>query len=144
MEVSDFSMGVLAVCYVILLITNGLSLYWWNGTINRAKASSEEWLAMVDKAQDLTSKVLQHNTDQQELLEKISGNYAELYAVVQRYLMLVHHIDWWRVKPRPSGRGRKARSPSGRGRKARSPSGRGRKARSPSGLLWAPPINQQP
>lgn len=29
-----------------------------------------------------------------------------------------------RVKPRPSGRGRKARSPSGR--------------------LWAPPINQQP
>ena len=24
------------------------------------------------------------------------------------------------------------------------PSGRGRKARSPSGLLWAPPINQQP
>lgn len=93
MEVSDFSMGVLAVCYVILLITNGLSLYWWNGTINRAKASSEEWLAMVDKAQDLTSKVLQHNTDQQELLEKISGNYAELYAVVQRYLMLVHHID---------------------------------------------------
>ena len=93
MEVSDFSMVVLAVCYVILLITNGLALYWWNGTINRAKASSEEWLAMVDKAQDLTSKVLQHNTDQQELLEKISGNYAELYAVVQRYLMLVHHID---------------------------------------------------
>lgn len=93
MEVSDFSMGVLAVCYVILLITNGLSLYWWNGTINRAKASSEEWSAMVDTAQDLTRKVLQHNTDQQELLEKISGNYAELYAMVQRYLMLVHHID---------------------------------------------------
>lgn len=93
MEVSDFSMGVLAVCYVILLITNGLSLYWWNGTINRAKASSEEWSAMVNTAQDLTRKVLQHNTDQQELLEKISGNYAELYAVVQRYLMLVHHID---------------------------------------------------
>ena len=93
MEVSDFSMGVLAVCYVILLITNGLSLYWWNGTINRAKASSEEWSAMVDTAQDLTRKVLQHNTDQQELLAKISGNYAELYAVVQRYLMLVHHID---------------------------------------------------
>lgn len=93
MEASDFSMGVLAVCYVILLITNGLSLYWWNGTINRAKASSEEWSAMVDEVQDLTSKLLQHNTDQQELLEKISGNYAELYAVVQRYLMLVHHID---------------------------------------------------
>lgn len=93
MEVSDFSMGVLAVCYVILLITNGLSLYWWNGTINRAKASSEEWSAMVDTALDFTRKVLQHNTDQQELLEKISGNYAELYAVVQRYLMLVHHID---------------------------------------------------
>ena len=93
MEASDFSMGVLAVCYVILLITNGLSLYWWNGTINRAKASSEEWSAMVDKAQDLISKVLQHDTDQQELLEKISANYAELYAVVQRYLMLVHHID---------------------------------------------------
>ena len=93
MEASDFSMGVLAVCYVILLITNGLSLYWWNGTTNRAKASSEEWSAMVDKAQDLTRKVLQHNTDQQELLEKISANYAELYAVVQRYLMLVHHID---------------------------------------------------
>ena len=93
LEASDFSTGVLAVCYVILLITNGLSLYWWNGTINRAKASSEEWSAMVDKVQDLTSKVLQHNTDQQELLEKISGNYAELYAVVQRYLMLVHHID---------------------------------------------------
>ena len=33
-------------------------------------------------------------------------------------------LTWWRVKPRPSGRGRKARSPSG--------------------LLWAPPINQQP
>ena len=93
LEASDFSTGVLAVCYVILLITNGLSLYWWNGTVNRAKASSEEWSAMVDKVQDLTSKVLQHNTDQQELLEKISGNYAELYAVVQRYLMLVHHID---------------------------------------------------
>lgn len=93
MEVSDFSMRVLAVCHVILWIANGLALYWWNGTINRAKASSEEWSAMVDKAQDLTSKVLQHNTDQQELLEKISGNYAELYAVVQRYLMLVHHID---------------------------------------------------
>lgn len=93
MEASDFSMGVLAVCCVILLITNGLSLYWWNGTTNRAKASSEEWSAMVDKAQDLTRKVLQHNTDQQELLKKISGNYAELYAVVQRYLMLVHHID---------------------------------------------------
>lgn len=93
MEASDFSMGVLAVCYVILLITNGLSLYGWNGTINRAKESSEEWSAMVDEVQDLTSKVLQHNTDQQELLEKISGNYAELYAVVQRYLMLVHHID---------------------------------------------------
>lgn len=93
LEASDFSTGVLAVCYVILLITNGLSLYWWNGTINRAKASSEEWSAMVDKVQDLTRKVLQHNTDQQELLEKISGNYAELYAVVQRYLMLVHHID---------------------------------------------------
>ena len=93
MEASDFSMGVLAVCYVILLITNGLALYWWNGTINRAKASSEEWSAMVDKAQDLISKVLQHDTDQQELLEKISANYAELYAVVQRYLMLVHHID---------------------------------------------------
>ena len=93
MEASGFSMGVLAVCYVILLITNGLSLYWWNGTTNRAKASSEEWSAMVDKVQDLTRKVLQHNTDQQELLEKISGNYAELYAVVQRYLMLVHHID---------------------------------------------------
>lgn len=88
-----FLWGVLAVCCVILLITNGLSLYWWNGTINRAKASSEEWSAMVDKAQDLTRKVLQHNTDQQELLKKISGNYAELYAVVQRYLMLVHHID---------------------------------------------------
>lgn len=93
MEASDFLCGVLAVCYVILLITNGLSLYWWNDTINRAKASSEEWSAMVGKAQDLTSKVLQYNTDQQELLEKISGNYAELYAVVQRYLMLVHHID---------------------------------------------------
>lgn len=93
MEVSDFSMGVLAVCCVILLITNGLSLYWWNGTINRAKASSEEWSAMVDEVEDLTSKVLQHNTDQQELLEKISGNYAEMYAVVQRYLMLVHRID---------------------------------------------------
>lgn len=93
MEASDFSMGVLAVCCVILLITNGLSLYRWNGTINRAKASSEEWSAMVDKVQDLTRKVLQHNTDQQELLEKISGNYAELYAVVQRYLVLVHHID---------------------------------------------------
>ena len=86
MEASDFSTWGLAVGYVILLITNGLSLYWWNVTINRAKASSEEWSAMVDK-------VLQHNTDQQELLEKISGNYAELYAVVQRYLMLVHHID---------------------------------------------------
>lgn len=24
------------------------------------------------------------------------------------------------------------------------PSGRGRKARSPSGFLWVPPINQQP
>lgn len=93
MEASDFSTGVLVVCYVILLITNGLSLYWWNDTINRAKASNEEWSAMVDEVQDLTSKVLQHNTDQQELLEKISGNYAELYAVVQRYLMLVHHID---------------------------------------------------
>lgn len=93
MEASDFLWGVLAVCYVTLLITNGLSLYWWNGTINRAKASSEEWSAMVDKVQDLTRKVLQHNTDQQELLEKISENYAELYAVVQRYLMLVHHID---------------------------------------------------
>lgn len=93
MEASDFSMGVLVVCYVILLITNGLSLYGWNDTINRAKASNEEWSAMVDEVQDLTSKVLQHNTDQQELLEKISGNYAELYAVVQRYLMLVHHID---------------------------------------------------
>ena len=33
-------------------------------------------------------------------------------------------LTWKRVKPRPSGRGRKARSPSG--------------------LLWAPPINQQP
>ena len=93
MEASDFSMGELVVCYVILLITNGLSLYGWNDTINRAKASNEEWSAMVDEVQDLTSKVLQHNTDQQELLEKISGNYAELYAVVQRYLMLVHHID---------------------------------------------------
>lgn len=93
MEASDFSMGGLVVCYVILLITNGLSLYGWNDTINRAKASNEEWSAMVDEVQDLTSKVLQHNTDQQELLEKISGNYAELYAVVQRYLMLVHHID---------------------------------------------------
>lgn len=93
MEASDFSMGVLVVCCVILLITNGLSLYWWNDTINRVKASNEEWSAMVDKVQDLTSKVLQHNADQQELLEKISGNYAELYAVVQRYLMLVHHID---------------------------------------------------
>lgn len=93
MEASDFSMGWLVVCYVILLITNGLSLYWWNDTINRAKASNEEWSAMVDKAQDLTRKVLQHNTDQQELLEKIRENYAELYAVVQRYLMLVHHID---------------------------------------------------
>lgn len=93
MEASDFSMGVLVVCCVILLITNGLSLYWWNDTINRVKASNEEWSAMVDKVQDLTSKVLQHNTDQQELLEKISGNYAELYVVVQRYLMLVHHID---------------------------------------------------
>lgn len=93
MEASDFSMGVLVVCCVILLITNGLSLYWWNDTINRVKASNEERSAMVDKVQDLTRKVLQHNTDQQELLEKISGNYAELYAVVQRYLMLVHHID---------------------------------------------------
>ena len=93
MEASDFSMGGLVVCYVILLITNGLSLYGWNDTINRAKASNEGWSAMVDEVQDLTSKVLQHNTDQQELLEKISGNYAELYAVVQRYLMLVHHID---------------------------------------------------
>ena len=93
LEASDFSMWVLAVCYVILLINNGLSLYWWNDTINRVKASNEEWSAMVDKVQDLTRKVLQHNTDQQELLEKIIGNYAELYAVVQRYLMLVHHID---------------------------------------------------
>ena len=33
-------------------------------------------------------------------------------------------LTWWRVKPRPSGRGRKARSPSG--------------------LLWVPTINQQP
>ena len=93
LEASDFSMWVLVVCYVILLITNGLSLYWWNDTINRVKASNDEWSAMVDEVQDLTSKVMQHNTDQQELLEKIIGNYAELYAVVQRYLMLVHHID---------------------------------------------------
>ena len=93
LEASDFSMWVLVVCYVILLITNGLSLYWWNDTINHVKASNDEWSAMVDEVQDLTSKVLQHNTDQQELLEKIIGNYAELYAVVQRYLMLVHHID---------------------------------------------------
>lgn len=33
-------------------------------------------------------------------------------------------MTWKRVKPRPSGRGRKARSPSG--------------------LLWAPSVNQQP
>lgn len=41
-----------------------------------------------------------------------------------RHFEWLHTLTWKRVKPRPSGRGRKARSPSG--------------------LLWAPPINQQP
>ena len=36
------------------------------------------------------------------------------------------------------------REPLTRKRVKPRPSGRGRKARSPSGLLWAPPINQQP
>lgn len=43
---------------------------------------------------------------------------------LDRNAFVVHVLTRKRVKPRPSGRGRKARSPSG--------------------LLWAPPINQQP
>jgi len=61
-----------------------------------------------------------------EVAQELDRMRALMDALVSRVRELEtrYEDDGKRVKPRPSGRGRKARSPSG--------------------LLWAPPINQQP